>query len=613
MRNFSYLILVLVLLLLGPAAIAQQDLPLSWDTLDIDEVVVTGTRIEVARKNVPMSLSMLSAQTLERSGEFSLLPVISQQVPGVFVTERGVTGFGVAEGAAGGITIRGVGGSPNTQVLMLIDGHPQYMGIFGHPLADSYVTSDAERVEIIRGPASILYGSNAMGGVINIITKKQQKEGFSGSAMAKYGSFNTQKYMANAGYRKNKFHVFASVNYNSTNGHRDSSDFEILNGYFKTGYAFTDNLNAVADVNLANFNATDPGIYDMGAGDRIDILRGMASFTLTNNFETIEGALKFFHNFGEHDITSGFHSEDFNTGINFYQSLTLLPGNVINFGYDYKTFGGIAENTFGDMVFGDTSIYEQAGYMFIQQQLFAQLILNAGLRLESNSVYGTEWIPQAGFAYNPITGTTFKGSVSKGFRSPTIRELFLFPPANGNLKPERMINYELGYLQDIGTSEAEFELTAFYSTGSNLIQVEGQFPSVSNENTGEFANFGLETQIKVPVGKNLQFSGNYTFIEMEKPVLATPKHSLFIGSYLTLNKFMANLSFQYIDQIYTRLMPEASQSSYGLLDARVSYKVLNNTILFVSGKNLTNNEGYEINYGYPMPGITAFVGIKINY
>ena len=613
MRNFSYLILVLVLLLLGPAAIAQQDLPLSWDTLDIDEVVVTGTRIEVARKNVPMSLSMLSAQTLERSGEFSLLPVISQQVPGVFVTERGVTGFGVAEGAAGGITIRGVGGSPNTQVLMLIDGHPQYMGIFGHPLADSYVTSDAERVEIIRGPASILYGSNAMGGVINIITKKQQKEGFSGSAMAKYGSFNTQKYMANAGYRKNKFHVFASVNYNSTNGHRDSSDFEILNGYFKTGYAFTDNLNAVADVNLANFNATDPGIYDMGAGDRIDILRGMASFTLTNNFETIEGALKFFHNFGEHDITSGFHSEDFNTGINFYQSLTLLPGNVINFGYDYKTFGGIAENTFGDMVFGDTSIYEQAGYMFIQQQLFAQLILNAGLRLESNSVYGTEWIPQAGFAYNPITGTTFKGSVSKGFRSPTIRELFLFPPANDSLKPERMINYELGYLQDIGTSEAEFELTAFYSTGSNLIQVEGQFPSVSNENTGEFANFGLETQITVPVGKNLQFSGNYTFIEMEEPVLATPKHSLFLGSYLTLNKFMANLSFQYIDQIYTRLMPEASQSSYGLLDARVSYKVLNNTILFVSGKNLTNNEGYEINYGYPMPGITAFVGIKINY
>jgi outer membrane receptor for ferrienterochelin and colicin len=65
---------------------------------------------------------------------------------------------------------------------MLIDGHPQFMGIMGHPLPDSYVASDAERVEVIRGPASILYGTNAMGGVINIITKSRQKKVLSGNA-----------------------------------------------------------------------------------------------------------------------------------------------------------------------------------------------------------------------------------------------------------------------------------------------------------------------------------------------------------------------------------------------------------------------------------------------
>ena len=85
-----------------------------------------------------------------------------------------------ASGAAGGISIRGIGGSPNTQMLVLIDGHPQFMGLMGHPLPDAYVASDVERVEVVRGPASILYGTNAMGGVINIITRavyKRQEQG----------------------------------------------------------------------------------------------------------------------------------------------------------------------------------------------------------------------------------------------------------------------------------------------------------------------------------------------------------------------------------------------------------------------------------------------------
>ncbi len=146
--------------------------------LESEMVVVTGTRVEVARKNVPLTISVISEDEIRQSSETALLPVLSERVPGVFVTERGVTGFGVADGAAGNITVRGVGGSPNTQVLVLIDGSPQFMGIFGHPLPDAYVASDVERIEVIRGPASILYGTSAMGGVVNIITKKQKNRWF---------------------------------------------------------------------------------------------------------------------------------------------------------------------------------------------------------------------------------------------------------------------------------------------------------------------------------------------------------------------------------------------------------------------------------------------------
>jgi len=166
------------------------------DTINLDEVVITGTTVKVNRQNVPMAVSVVNNLQIQESNETSLLPILNGRVPGLFVTERGVMGFGVATNAAGQISIRGIGGSPTTGVLMLIDGHPQFMGIFGHPLPDSYVASDVERVEVIRGPASILYGSNAMGGVINIITKKQSKEGFSGNAHIIYSSYNTKKYMA---------------------------------------------------------------------------------------------------------------------------------------------------------------------------------------------------------------------------------------------------------------------------------------------------------------------------------------------------------------------------------------------------------------------------------
>lgn len=198
------------------SAIAQPSDQILKDTININEVVVTGTTSKVNKNNIPMAISVVSRLQIAEGNESSLLPVLSGRVPGLFVTERGVTGFGVANGAAGQISIRGIGGNPTTGVLILIDGHPQYMGLMGHPLADSYVASDAEKVEVIRGPGSLLYGSNAMGGVINIITRKHSKEGFNGNARLMYGSFNTQKYMGSAGFKQNRHIVFGSVNHDQT-------------------------------------------------------------------------------------------------------------------------------------------------------------------------------------------------------------------------------------------------------------------------------------------------------------------------------------------------------------------------------------------------------------
>jgi len=448
MKIYTGFLTTILIVLFFPNANAQLSFNLS-DTIQIEEVVVTGTPVKVNRNNVPMSVSVVTRQTIEESNESALLPILNGRIPGLFVTERGVTGFGVAAGSAGQITIRGIGGNPTTGVLMLIDGHPQFMGIMGHPLPDSYVASDAERVEVIRGPASVLYGTNAMGGVINIITKKQEDSGVHGNARISYGSYNTQKYMGSIGYKKEKFSAYLSGNHDQTDGHRPHSDFNITNGYTKLGYSFNEHFYATADFSLAAYEAADPGPDTINAkvGQTIDITRGYGAFTLQNEYEKASGSLKFFYNFGEHDITDGFHSLDNNFGINFYESLHLFEGNTITAGIDYNNYGGMAENVKAmggkGVVFADTAVTELGAYGFVQQTLAERITLNAGIRYQNHSVYGNQWIPSAGFAWKLSELTTWKGSASKGFRSPTLRELFLWGP-NPALNPETIINFETG-------------------------------------------------------------------------------------------------------------------------------------------------------------------------
>lgn len=158
--------------------------------IHIGEVVVTGTRNETDVRHLPLTVSVIDRQEIEQSMQPSILPVLTQQVPGLFITSRGIMGYGVSNGAAGGIALRGLSGGSG-RLMVLIDGHPQYAGIFGHPISDAYQSFLAERVEVLRGPASVLYGSNAMGGVINIVTRRMREEGVKTNVNLGYGSFNT--------------------------------------------------------------------------------------------------------------------------------------------------------------------------------------------------------------------------------------------------------------------------------------------------------------------------------------------------------------------------------------------------------------------------------------
>ncbi len=607
--KFNIKSILTVFLFLPLFSVSQMNF--STDTIKIDEVVVTGTHVKVSRNSVPMAVSVVNREQIEESDESAILPILNGRVPGLFVTERGVTGFGVAQGSAGQISIRGIGGNPTTGVLMLIDGHPQFMGIMGHPLPDSYVASDVERVEVIRGPASILYGSNAMGGVINIITKKQTQDGVHGNARLSYGSYNTQKYMGAVGFKKDKFSVFVSANHDQTDGHREHSEFKINNGYLKVGYNFNEHFYASTDVSHAKFDAADPGPDTLNAslGERIDIFRGYWAFTLKNEFEKASGAIKLFYNFGEHDITDGFHSTDHNYGINLYESLQLFEGNSITVGVDYMNYGGLAENikamAGNGIIFADTTISEVGTYAFMQHTFAEKLTMNAGLRFQNNSVYGNEWIPSAGFAYKMGKLTTLKGNVSKGFRSPTMRELFMWNP-NPKLSPETIFSYEMGVSKTFFQNKMSGELTLYAVNGDNLII---NVPMQGYMNSGEVSNKGVEIAINAEPTKNLRLNATYSYINMKSPVFATPEHHLFFNAKYRIKKLQLMASIQQISNLDNDPSPVVNMESYTLLNAKASYNLTRNFKLFISGENLFG-ANYQVNRYYTMPEEIVFAGIN---
>jgi len=587
------------------------------DSVQLSDIVVTGSKVEISRKLIPLSVTQITKQEIENTGQINILPALNTFTPGIFVTERNVLGFGVATGGSGGITMRGISSAPNTSVLVLIDGHPQYQGIFGHPLADAYVASEVEKVEIIRGPASLLYGSNAMSGVINIITRKNNQEGLSGSVGASYGSYNTQKYYGTIGYKKEKLSVFASVNHDQTDGIRENTDFKITNGFTKVGYELNKHFTLSADFNVAKYNANDNGTIYAPKPFNIDITRGKSSISIENKYAQMDGALKVYHNFGEHTLSDGFRSTDRNSGAMLYQTFKFDTGTSLTAGAELKQYGGkVTNQPFLAVNDSMITVNELAAYLYAQHTFFEKLTLSGGLRIENNSKYGTELVPMGGLSYMLSEQTNLKASVSKGFRNPTVMEMYLYAP-NPNLLPERMMNYELSWLQSLLNNKLKFEFTLYKVIGDNLIQVVVPPNPPKRQNVGSFDNQGIEFSAKYALNKNLHLHANYSYVDLSKAVVAAPRQQLNVSANYNYKIWNLNLATQYIEKLYTFVLPnpaipKAIQPDYVLLNARLACRPVKKIELFFIANNLLNQK-YQINYGYPMPGINFNGGVSYRF
>lgn len=369
------------------------------------------------------------------------------------------------------------------------------------------------------------------------------------------------------------------------------------------------------------------------------ITRGMTSLSVENNYGRTSGALSLFYNWGRHRINDGytvdpndtnnpkdyrFNSRDDMMGVSWYQSARLFRGNRLTVGADYYRFGGEAWNRYveGDRKgersdIADKSQDEVAGYVDFRQDIGGWLTFDAGLRVDHHSHIGTEWIPQAGLSFHLPHAIELKASASKGFRYPTIREMYMFPPQNPDLKPERMWNYEIAYSQRLLGGRLTYGINLFYIDGENLIVAvprEGTTPL--NMNTGKIDNAGVEAQAAYRISEAWSVAANYSYLHMENPVIAAPEHKLYAEAGFARGRWSVSTGIQYVAGLYTSVKANGrgteNTEDFVLWNLRASLRVSRCLALFARGENLLAQR-YEINAGYPMPRATFIGGIRLDF
>ena len=606
---------------------------------ELQNVVVTGTRNATDQRHLPLTVTVVDNERLNEQYRTSVLPTVTEQTPGLFTTSRGVLGYGVSTNAAGSMKIRGIGSG--AELLVLIDGQPQYAGLMGHPIPDAYQTMMAERVEVLRGPASLLYGSNAMAGVVNIVTRQMPNDGIKTDIQLQGGSYGTFSADATNRVKAGKFTSTVGAQYQRTDGHRTNSEFEQLAGYVKLGYDFTPHWKATGDLNVTHFNSSNPGPVNKPLIDNdMKITRGLASVSITNNYERTSGTLRAYLDWGHHNIDDGYTADktpqtklykhnDYIGGLTWYQSASLFTGNRTTVGVDWQHFGGSAWNedkktgakTYltkdeNGKVVEKQHADEVAGYVDFRQDITTWLTLDAGLRIDHHSVIGTELVPQGGLAFHLNRDADVKALVSKGFRNPIIRDMYMFPPATTDLEPERMMNYELSFTQRF-SQRGHFGANLFYIKGDNLISTVRIDGKPRNVNTGEFKNWGLELEGAYRIDNHWSLNANYSHLRMDTPLEGAPEGKLYVGMNFQQGKWAVAAGLQSISGLYLTTGDAPEKENYTLLNATISYKVAPIATLFVKGENMLA-EQYQTYMdqttkgGFPMPKATFMGGVKVS-
>lgn len=607
---------------------ALAPLPLFASEIEEDEntevVTIISNRLPSTEKDIGSSVTVLDKDEIIESQKVTVLDLL-RSTPGVSVSRNG--GIGTVS------TLR-IRGAESGQTLVLIDGVK--VNDLSTPAGEfnfANLTTDAiERIEILRGPQSTLYGSDAIGGVINIITKRSD-EPLKVSGFVEGGSFGTFRGGVNLGAKTEKTSFNLSLNGTRTDGisaadenagNTERDGFRTISVMARADHELTDNLSfnvffRHAD-SRAEFDAFDFNTFGFTDGDGVtdsedrqiavgvvwDWLSGKAttdakiSFAKTERFDT-EFQMPSFSSVSKNrtiDLLNTFNVSD--------RVSVLVGGQLQDNEIATEVFGFFASTLMGSADI--KSIFAE-----IAAKPLENVTLTFGVRHDDHQIFGGHttfritgnWQIQG-------TGTTLRANWGEGFKAPTLFQLFS-SFGDPTLQPETSTGWEVGLEQEVIKDRARVSVTYFQRKNNNLIDFS--LISFTFANILQTRAKGVEVVFEAKITDKLSLGGNYTHLD------ATNTMTGLALSRRPQNIFNANLSFDATDRLsisgginYTSRQIDgfAVLSAFKVVDIRASYKVSDQISLYGRIENAFDEQYQEVT-GFGTPGISAYGGIRGNF
>ena len=572
------------------------------------EIVVTATMTRKAVKDCSASVSVVDEVDLKATAASNAMNLLSH-LPGLFIRKTG--DFGRSD-----VDIRGLGQSGRC-IAVLVDGRPEKMGLFGCSVSHSFPLDNVERIEVVRGPSSVLYGSDAMGGVINIITH-EPRERTEVEFTASYGRYDTKQLNFQLGQNLKKFKYYLTFDRRLSDGHRENSGYT---GNAVTGKMIldvTDGLELSLRSKYFTGRKYEAGSIEYPLADFWnDYERGAIDFSLKSNGDKEEVLFKVYRNFGNHQFSDGWHSRDHITGGIFHLTTHRIPNNQLSSGIDIKNIGG---KTYSWPV-GEWKKNEVAFFLQDEYVIKKKWIVSTGIRLHRDSQFGFEICPHWGIVFQTSEKTRLRGMINKGFRSPQINELFMYPASNPDLKPERIWNFEIG-LDQIISSWLDINISLFHMKGSNLVETVPNPvpPKYIFINTGQFSFTGTELGINARFTPKLSSNLFFTYLDPREKTKGRPGQKWDLSIRFMDKSIFVSLQAQYIASYFAADHSQNPLPSYLLLNAKASIELNRFINIFLDVNNIFNSD-YLIyldlpglgSGSYPMPKRTVNLGITIKH
>jgi vitamin B12 transporter len=505
-------------LFLAPCALpAQQPAPVS------ESVVVTATSLPEEEKQVGSAVTVITRKEIERSGKTLVLELL-RSVPGLDVVQSGTPG------SLTSLFTRGVN---STQTLVLVDGARMNSPFFPGYDFSAMTTENIERIEIVRGPFSALYGSDAIGGVVQIFTRAASR-GLSGRATGEAGNQGQSQGSAFVSAGEGPFSATGSYRYAAFDGDRPNTDWRQRNGSASLEARLAGGGRVAVEGSLLDGEVGNPG--PLGAPStargifREERLAVPGSFPLSdaNQLDVLVADVRSRPRF--RDTDGGFSSRtDAETLQARVTDSARFGAHAVTVLASWERWKVDDASNFGTNLDGQRTMLWGAGAQ--DTATLGPVTVTAGVRFDHHSVFGDAWSPRGTIAWlSPGSLWKVRASGGGAFRAPTVGELYYPFAGNPDLKPERSVSWELGVERYAGGGRAEVSL--FWNDLKDLIVYD--FAQSKNLNVGRARTRGVEAGWRQEVLAGLSADATYTWLDARNRVTDTalarrPRHRAALG------------------------------------------------------------------------------------